>query len=177
MQKKSIWICEIIPSEFPFCSASIRGFYTTLIFSPFAPFSLWLASVRQTFSYHMAWVFVCTFAVCLRSRVAPWCFNLTCELCTIFIMLVLASLALNKSCVAPPPLVLSWRLTRSLFNEQECEYVSSQVLLHDKVNCIFLKVKLISTNLWGLKCGADKKQTHTMLGVNDKCYYTPDQID
>lgn len=43
------------------------------------------------------WYFTCMFKV---TRYATWYFKLTCEVCTIFIMLVLASLALNKSCVA-----------------------------------------------------------------------------
>lgn len=53
MQKKSIWICEIIYENVSFQQRTDKGFLYDIRFLSSCPFSL---CYLQTFSYHMAWV-------------------------------------------------------------------------------------------------------------------------
>lgn len=87
----------------PIIVATITGFffkYTTLIFSP-CPFffPLLFANVADVFTtWHEV---LLVFLLYVKShQLLRNIFILTCEVCTIFIMLVFASLALNKFCVA-----------------------------------------------------------------------------
>ncbi len=104
MQKKSIWIfvksAVYVNVTVSFQQCTDKGFLYNIHFLSFHPFFSVTGKLSTTVSLPHGMGFVGIFAVCLRSRVATWYFNLTCEVCTIFIMLVLASLALNKSCVA-----------------------------------------------------------------------------
>lgn len=84
----------------PIIVVMIRGFflfYSKLIFSSLPFFSLLFADVADVFTtwHEVLLVFLLYVHQLLRNI-----FILTCEVCTIFIMLMFASLALNKSCVA-----------------------------------------------------------------------------
>lgn len=100
MQKKSVKYVNSLFMKRSFQQCIDKGFLYNTHFLSFCPFfSVTCRRSTKVFLPHgMGSVGI--FAVCLRSRLPPWYFNLTCEVCTIFIMLVLASLALNKSCVA-----------------------------------------------------------------------------
>lgn len=77
-----------------------RGFLYNTHFLSFAPFFLcYFADAADVFTtWHEV---LLVFLLYVQSHeLLRNIFILTCEVCTIFIMLVLASLALNKSCVA-----------------------------------------------------------------------------
>lgn len=109
-----------------------KGFLYNIHFLTFYPFFSVTRNLSASIFLPHGMGFVDIFAVCLRSRVATWYFNLTCEVCTIFIMLVLASLALNKSCVATLTTIFllwieDWWLGKLLCSKKGIHFIESFV--------------------------------------------------
>lgn len=132
------WKCKRIHTDVRSSHFCInRGFYTTLIFSTFTPFSVFtrrhLTTVFLPHGMGLVSIFCC---ICLRSQVAKWNVNLTCEVCTIFIMLVLASLAQNKTCVA-----------NCLRSAGVFEASHSSICRHTSTNWFCLLLSLLSISL------------------------------